>query len=82
MTTVKAWLIERQQSYSRDAQRFSDAATDGPPILGGDYDAHWAAIYGAIAQELDKLTREIPGSELACICCIDNECECEGRKLS
>jgi hypothetical protein len=56
---ARAWLTARAQSYSRDARKFRDAATAGPPILGGDYDAHWAAIYGAIAQELGKLGGEI-----------------------
>lgn len=79
---ARAWLAARAASYFRDAARFRGAATDGPPILGRDYDAHWAAIYSAIARELAALATEIPRNGLICSCCMNNECECKGASLA
>ncbi len=47
-------LLDRAESYARDARKFRDAAELGQPIISAEQDAHWAAVYQAIADELRK----------------------------
>lgn len=56
MTTMETThqLLERAESYARDARKFRDAAGLGQPIISTEQDAHWASVYQAIAEELRR----------------------------
>jgi len=47
--------VAKAESYASDAAKFSDAGRLGMPILSEAEDAHWAKVYGIVAQELRKI---------------------------
>ncbi len=48
-------LRDRAESYARDARNFRDAGKLGQPVISTEDDAHWAAVYQVIADELRQL---------------------------
>ena len=56
-TTTEAaqQLLERAESYARDARKFRDAGELGQPVISTEDDAHWATVYQVIADELRRI---------------------------
>lgn len=58
-TSAKARIRERAAAFADDAKRFQEAAAGHTaPIIDG-YDAHWADVFQAVANELLGVSDEI-----------------------
>lgn len=52
-------ILERAESYARDARRFALAPIVGEPIISERDDAYWARIYRTVADELRKVAEQL-----------------------